>query len=189
MSTRGSVAWVDETGKWHGVYNHSDSYPTYLGREVFEKCKGMGISHVVNALKQYGDWREFQRGGICEYCGKHEGQPHSINATVFIDKRKGVSFPDPKAKNHSHGNSRKDQFDPRKDPLFMEWVYLLRPEENKIEVWHFVEDGERNKELPCTNMKGEANYTHVQLDTWDVNGSAPDYAEVQNVLAEGSRKQ
>lgn len=39
MSTRGFVAIGKAGGAWDGRYNHSDSYPTWLGEKVFEEAK------------------------------------------------------------------------------------------------------------------------------------------------------
>ncbi|MCX7008349.1 MAG: hypothetical protein NTY53_14060, partial [Kiritimatiellaeota bacterium] len=82
MSTRGSVAWRLPDGSALGVYNHSDSYPTGLGADVFAAAKKMGVASLIAELLQYGDWRELGSGGICQYCGKKTGQPHSISGGI-----------------------------------------------------------------------------------------------------------
>jgi hypothetical protein len=38
MSTRGATGFV-ANGKWYVTYNHSDSYPEYLGMHVLQFCK------------------------------------------------------------------------------------------------------------------------------------------------------
>lgn len=81
MGTRGCVAWGTEDN-WKGVYNHWDSYPTGLGVEVWEEIKTIGAAKLVEGLKRCGDWREYMNGGICEYCGKKTGQPHSISGII-----------------------------------------------------------------------------------------------------------
>jgi len=153
MGTRGSVAWR-EADKVVGVYNHWDSYPSVLGEDVVSQVTEHGMSAVIEGLKQVGDWREYIGGGVCEYCGKTAGQPHSISAICLITPSDGptspkqkevqanieaTGYPDPEAKWHSHGKGKLDHFDPFDDPLFMEWVYLLKPETNTIEVWHFAQ--------------------------------------------------
>jgi len=40
MSTRGAVGFV-ANGKWYVTYNHSDSYPEYLGMHVLNFCKAV----------------------------------------------------------------------------------------------------------------------------------------------------
>lgn len=130
---------------------------------------------------------------MCEYCGKVAGQPHSIGGDVFLKKAKPGEHPDPEAKGHQHGDNREDQFDPRKDPLFLEWVYLVRPSSSDhplptIEVWKSVATKERNRALASTGVsragyKGGTPYTHVLVAVWDLNAEqAPDF---QNCEAEG----
>ena len=38
MGTRGLTGFIAD-GKWFVTYNHSDSYPEYLGMKVLEFCK------------------------------------------------------------------------------------------------------------------------------------------------------
>jgi hypothetical protein len=77
MSTRGAVAW-SEGERVIGVYHHSDAYPTCLGAEVFVRLREHGAGHLLARLRRAGDWREVMGDGVCPYCGKTEGQPHSI---------------------------------------------------------------------------------------------------------------
>jgi hypothetical protein len=43
MSTRGVLGWVID-GDFHAVYNHSDSYPEYLGMSIFEFVRSLVAS-------------------------------------------------------------------------------------------------------------------------------------------------
>lgn len=45
MSTRGTIA-VKIDGEVKGSYNHSDSYPTWLGNQVLEFCRGMDLEQT-----------------------------------------------------------------------------------------------------------------------------------------------
>lgn len=86
MSTRGCVAII-EGDTWRGIYNHFDSYPTGLGKELWEYLHqdGLDIHEFANGLLRYDDWRNFRGGGVCEYCGKvGKGQPHSISGVICI---------------------------------------------------------------------------------------------------------
>lgn len=83
MSTRGAVAiknGSDITKDWIGVYNHFDSYPNGLGRDLWEHLQDKDIKRFADELLSYGDWREYLNGGICEYCGQKKGQPCNIGA-------------------------------------------------------------------------------------------------------------
>ena len=82
MSTRGSVAWR-EGGQVHGVYNHSDSYPTWLGPRVLQAARQHGLATLIDLLRRVTDWCEYERDGICPYCGQLAGAPHSIEAVML----------------------------------------------------------------------------------------------------------
>jgi hypothetical protein len=93
MSTRGCVA-IGTPASWRGVYNHWDSYPTDLGKEVWEHLQallasGKTLEQFASELLRYDDWRAYLRKGLCEYCGKGTTQPHSISGVIDCrtDKR------------------------------------------------------------------------------------------------------
>lgn len=84
MSTRGCVA-IKQGDGWVGVYNHSDSYPTGLGKDLWDYVHqdGVDLKQFAEQLLRYDDWRNFTEGGICPCCGKVGlGQPHSIGGNV-----------------------------------------------------------------------------------------------------------
>ena len=102
MSTRGCVA-VGTLEKWIGCYNHRDSYPTSLGCEVW---KTLQVNpNFLEELLEHDDWRSFLAGGICEFCGKKRGRPHSIRSGQFPNGWSAAlhgTFPDPEAMFHMH---------------------------------------------------------------------------------------
>jgi len=82
LSTRGCVAIKTETG-WRGVYNHSDSYPSGLGKELWEHLKENDLNKFAEELLRYDDWRNYLAGGVCPYCGRRGlSQPHSITGGI-----------------------------------------------------------------------------------------------------------
>jgi len=210
MGTRGSVAWRDGDNVV-GVYNHWDSYPTVLGKSVWDAVQKDGIAKVLDGLKSVGDWREFESGGICAYCGKKEGQPHSISGLIcgfdlpdtnkpaaktaeekeVEENIKKTGHPDPEAKWHQHGDSAADHFDPFTDPLFMEWIYILDPEKNVIEIWAHCTASEEarvilkreNKKVsnPVSSERQENpwTYAHYLVDEIAVDGEEPGWDYLQ----------
>lgn len=53
MSTRGVIAVKTGLG-WKGVYNHLDSYPTYLGPIIWRELQEKGVERVVEeGIEQY----------------------------------------------------------------------------------------------------------------------------------------
>ncbi len=222
MSTRGSVAW--KAGRRVvGVYNHSDSYPTVLGAEVLATLKKRGVEETLALLSGLGDWREIESGGVCQYCGKRTGQPHSISGAIFgfgsmarrqfVAMRKSQSkgrpdlwaqyekeiatldaitadrqrtgYPDPDAKMHKHGDGPKDQFNPFKDAIFMEWVYIINPKLRVVEVWKSVErTPEAEARWPrwsrCRDSSSGRVYSHVHIADVPVDGE-PDWQRIEDM--------
>lgn len=88
MSTRGAVA-VGTAEKWSGVYNHFDSYFGGLGEEVWEHVQKNKdrLADFAKDILSFDDWRAYLDGGICQYCGKKTGQPHTINGQIMEAKR------------------------------------------------------------------------------------------------------
>ncbi len=92
MSTRGCVA-IGTPQEWRGVYNHWDSYPTALGKEVWSHLQallanGGSLDEFVREFLTYDDWRAYLRKGVCEYCGKKTTQPHSISGVISLREEK-----------------------------------------------------------------------------------------------------
>jgi hypothetical protein len=86
MGTRGCVAVQGEGelgASFRGVYNHFDSYPMCLGKEVWDRIQECGADAVANGLLKHGDWQAYLAGGMCEYCGKEAGQPVNISGVIF----------------------------------------------------------------------------------------------------------
>ena len=222
MSTAGCVAWPVPGGSLKGVYNHSDSYPTYLGAQVFAEAKRRGIDALAALLSYYGDWRQVLSNSICAYCGKVTGQPPSIglmeggfgnmtrdayvamrrqqaghDAKLQDDYRREIAyrdeiaanlertgFPDPDAKHHRHGNGVADQFDPFTDPLGIEWVYVLRPDTNLMEVWKSVRYtpvvARHWKRWSNRRVKYEVGYVGAHVHVVDVGiYTEPDWGAVE----------
>ena len=94
MATRGCVAIRQDDKKWLGVYNHWSSYPSGLGKWLWDVLHQMyakdgeilktDLEKFAKELLEYDDWRNFLNNGICEYCGKKGfGQPHSISGILL----------------------------------------------------------------------------------------------------------
>ncbi len=140
MSTRGCVA-VGTPKNWRGIYNHSDSYPTYLGAELFEhlireQLAGKTFAEIGESILRFDDWRNYLAGGVCQYCGKITGQPHSISGGIYGKEVENGKYPDPQAKHHHHNDLNEDNLitSDNPDPLFIEWVYVIDPNLQVIHV-------------------------------------------------------
>jgi hypothetical protein len=74
--------------KWEGLYNHFDSYPSGLGAELYEHLtrqivvERKTLAEVCDNILKFDDWRNYLKGGVCEYCGKITGQAHTISGAI-----------------------------------------------------------------------------------------------------------
>lgn len=173
MGTRGCVAVRREDGGWQGVYNHFDSYPTGLGVDVFaEARKTLQAGELHNwclEMLQCDDWREFQNNGVCEYCGVSGlGQPHTIGGGT----KNGVVL---HQHTRDHGEAPHHITSEENDPLFIEWVYIIDPFKNEIEVL-----ANKGTEIPgtvgWTSIKADGTeevhpdrrYVHVSIGSYPI---------------------
>ena len=54
MGTRGCIA-VGTIDRWEGIYNHMDSYPSGLGKEVWNKIRDIGLDAFVEEIRNNKD--------------------------------------------------------------------------------------------------------------------------------------
>ena len=141
MSTRGIVA-VGTLGRWKGVYNHSDSYPKCLGKDLYEHLTeqiikgGKNLAEIGAAILMFDDWRNYISRGVCQYCGKIASQAHNINMAIYGEQKPGV-YRDPECKQHCHEPLEKICHYTRKDVgkgSDIEWAYIINPKANRIHV-------------------------------------------------------
>lgn len=191
MSTRGAVG-IFKGMKWQGVYNHSDSYPQGLGKELWDylHSSGVNLQYFSRELLNYSDWREYRKGGLCEYCGKIGiGQPCSISGEIYFALSKGKLFPDPEAKKHSHTQEKAPLHskNAKDDALFIEWAYIVNPEKKTLTVFkgvrskgfHTESNGERTWQSP--------NYRYGFVVRLDLGSQEPDWKKIEergNVVGE-----
>lgn len=166
MSTRGCVA-VKRGKGWEGVYNHFDSYPSGLGSGLWEYLQGKTqgeLEEFASELLQYGDWREYLNGGVCEYCGKKGlGQPCNISGAIY---GKSDTPPDPEGKHHDHSpsDSRVTPDNAAEDALWIEWVYVVNPETRTVEVFTGARgEGEHEERAYDGRRFMSPNYQYVSV--------------------------
>lgn len=174
MSTRGAVAIKTETG-WRGVYNHFDSYPEGLGKDVWDHLKTQvdSLKDFATKLLETDDWRNYLGGGLCEYCGKRGlGQPHTINGTII--GKDGI--PDPEAKDHMHGDLGDKITNDNNDALFIEYVYVIDVDEKTMTILTNVRlEGTTEVTHPNRETYDSPNYGHSKVVTVSLDGDEPDW--------------
>jgi hypothetical protein len=134
MSTRGCVAIGISPQKFVGVYNHSDSYPTWLGKEIWKFIKEKGLDVLAQRLALSDDWEMIENDGYCEYCGQRTfRQPHTISMAMPREE----NIPDPKCIYHEH-QTKVSHYDKEKDlDCFIEWFYLIDIEKKTMTVYPY----------------------------------------------------
>jgi hypothetical protein len=148
MSTRGCVA-VGTIRFWTGLYNHSDSYPGGLGKDVWTLARAhhqggayvtpeAGLRVFGEALLRFTRWENFTTNG-----SGHDAHSH-ISSTA-------------------------------PDPLHIEWVYIIDAEAEALHVLAAMEDektrgdvspwytpGKRAADVPRKLPKGLWDYGHCR---------------------------
>jgi hypothetical protein len=177
MSTRGCVA-VGSKDSWSGIYQHDSSYPTWLGKALWEilireQLAGKSLADIGEEILRFDDFRNYLSGGVCKYCGKIAGQPHSIRGDVYTKAHDPLfsGFADPDALHHEHNdlheNNRITSANP--DPLFIEWVYVIDAPANAVHVLASKGVGEGKSH----------RWIHECIATLTFDGSVPDWHVIE----------
>jgi hypothetical protein len=229
---------------WAGVYNHCDSYPTWLGRELWKHLRGTDLKLFAEELLRYDDWRNYLAGGVCPYCGgRGLSQPHSIRGEIderippdygrnsqysnarFKSKKemreyyrsfprwfgredeiesmieeewrmrqniRKTGYADPECKYHKHDPlvpARITSEDP--DPLFIEWVYVVDPEQRTIDILAHRSDGKTDGPMKgCPVLRddgywdyGHCAYRHARVAKVSTDGEEPDWRLIEDIAS------
>jgi hypothetical protein len=195
MSTRGCIA-VGTVKNWKGIYNHSDSYPTWMGPELWkhlirQQLAGKTLAEIGRDILSFDDWRNYLKAGLCEYCGQVTGQAHSIRGDIYSQAHDPLkpanAYPDPEARFHQHNDLTANHYitsdDP--DPLFIEWVYVIDPDRNAVHVLSSkgrpVKNGQHRERPIIANGKtdyGSSVYWHEPIVTLSLNDK-PDWEQIE----------
>ena len=174
MSTRGVVA-LAQGDDWVGVYNHSDSYPTGLGRAVWAHLQSEGVAKVQEKMLQFDDWRAYLAGGLCEYCGEKR-------FTQADDA-------------HIHDKDVEHYTSKDECQLVIEWVYVLSEQaltvlySTRVATLHPGQVGEHVEAWGYRDQDGEmvnfpeGYYVHEVAGTFPLNGPEPVWDEIKKVAA------
>lgn len=181
MSTRGCIARTANGEGWQGVYQHWDSYPTGLGKELWERLhsryQGDIEALLVDAIDKHpSGWSSFP--DVC-YC-------HSDYA-----KRDGSKATDsPYYKRDAPDGRMTEQ---TADPLFIEWVYAFDPENRKLAIFSHATVGSLTPAQHGTfieawklrHLDGTIEvipakyYVHKLVAIVDLNGEEPDWKIIE----------
>jgi hypothetical protein len=134
MGTRGAIGFIQD-GVEKVTYNHYDSYPSHLGKEMLEFCIGLKMSNLKKAVKQIvlvGD-KEPTAEQITE-CRKFTNRDVSEKSTddwyCLLRETQGNLKP--------YLNGLKYMIDNKDflhDALFCEYAYLINLDTGKLEFY------------------------------------------------------
>ena len=161
MSTRGAVAIKQDDGSWRGVYNRYDSYPTGLGKELFNRLKTSKLKEFAKDLLRYNTYKGFREGDL------------------------------------DIGRDYEPITSDNPDPLWVEWVYVIDVENEKLEVLTGkditteVEDNQKVEDKPIEPDEkpkkidqgwhyGHCIFTHEKVAEFDLNKKRLDWGKLED---------
>ncbi len=156
MSTRGAIARVDGDG-WIGRYQHSDSYPTHLGRQLWkvlrEDFRGDVGKFLTYAIDEHSGWSHFE--------GPHDPDRHTACYCHGWRSEEGGYLSE-------HGACSEDC-----DPLMIEWVYVFDPTKHVMTILTH----HRSNTGPGVNLDWDKNtwYRHIYVGQVKTDGPEPDW--------------
>lgn len=135
MSTRGVIGVKTPTG-WRGLYNHSDSYPEWLGKRIFGLLSDMSMEAYYTSEgglmpkeKKKETMQAILRYFVKRYIDGHPAGWHSFPNMCYCHDRPEIFGIPPEQV------SRDDTMtSDNPDPLSIEWIYLVDPEEMTLTI-------------------------------------------------------
>jgi hypothetical protein len=173
MSTQGIVA-VGTLAEWRGIYNDSDSYPSSLGKKVreiliSENEEGKALKEIAANILAFDNWRNFESGGICPYCGQIATRPHSMSSDLVMSGGgSDGEFPDADCLRHEHdpiGDLEENQIthEGLEDDSDIDWIYVINVKSRLIHVIDNRDTYGRNLHVGDIALRGtEPNYEHLE---------------------------
>ena len=141
MSTRGAVGFK-LNGEYKIVYNHGDSYPSWLGAKVINFCEEIEkrnlweyLSHQVAGLKEVEERLPKDHEGVEFLWGTFEGR--------VLEFQQYFSF--------------------MSDGLFCEYGYIIDLDDNVLRFYRGLKEKEGKSDLPFPMVADEYGYYPCQL--------------------------
>ena len=140
MSTRGIYGW-EKGGITKITYNHSDSYPTWLGEKIVEFCAGMTdqdlenlFDHTIVIDEMEKDPAKFEM--VRKFAAAHGNDPGEAEDAYSIlyfmqgnfEEYRNIAY-------LSEDFPMTDAEDFFGDSLFCEWGYIINLDDKCLEVY------------------------------------------------------
>jgi hypothetical protein len=191
MSTRGLIGWKND-GEYHGQYNHSDSYPSWLGKEAIAlvrhfNIKGWEMLRQNLRLLTVINGQDTAPADLAEKYEKYNGDLSGHAKTEWYNllrELQGTGY----LKEIGTGNLAHvpDNIDFIKDSLFCEYAYILNLDNMTLDCYRgFQEQPQSNNPFgtepeqsgsgtdyyPCAYC-GSINFDFIKADDVDNNDLA-----------------
>ena len=172
MSTRSCLAYKTKDG-WEGCYCHWDGYPTNRGLQIW---KIIMQKFVLNKGKigVVNDGSTALRAFVDIYIKGHKSGWSSFPDECYCHNPEFVM---------RDGVKDAIETDKTTDALYIEWVYVIDPENKKLIIFTHGRAKGTHKEGPGKDgsMWDSPNYAHYLVCEIDINPDAkePDWKEIE----------
>ena len=169
-----------------------DDWRNYLGGGVCPYCgkKGLGQACSIGKVSIREEFKTKKQmrehlNNFSGWKGKEKELEETINEEWEIRNNiKRTGFPDPESKHHGHGELTDKITSEDSDPLFIEWVYVVKVKKHQMDILCSVMDAGTHKEKIGNGSTYNApNYKHVLVTTIDLNGKEPNWEEIEKKRA------
>lgn len=157
MGTRGTIGFY-KNGKGKITYNHFDSYPEGIGKDILEEIRGVpieklneifdGIKLIKNEDKKptKEEIKKYQKYSNASVGGQGTGNKEVITYYQLLRNLQGTLKP------YIEGKVKLliDNENFLKDSLFCEWSYIINLDENVLEVWQGFQTKNQNNRYKFT---------------------------------------
>lgn len=156
MGTRGALG-VKLDGQYYVTYNHWDSYPSGLGKEVVQFCQNIQKSGVwdifrekmgkVTLVNDQNPASAKLQKKYAEFCDTSVSEGTPASWYCLLRKLQGIGIL--KAIYEGKLSHMIDNFSFLKDSLFCEYAYIINLDDNRLEFYDgFNKDADTNSPLP-----------------------------------------
>jgi hypothetical protein len=188
MSTRGIIARKTGRRSWEGVYHHFDSYPTCLGKTIWDMIHNefngnaeeflkfaidehpAGWSHIMDGNIFTEDFTKFEQGKQC-YCHGYLAERDGISP----DKSLLIRYPE----------CNRDPQERYLNCLFWEWIYVIDPKKNTMTIFCNY-DTKRKFKVKDTGEDGtyyeydSTMFAFKKVTTVKLDGPEPDWEKIED---------
>jgi hypothetical protein len=171
MGTRGAIG-VRTDNNLFVTYNHGDSYPESLGRDMVKFCRSLSKQQLAMLAEQFKHIKivDFSRKPTSEeqktytkngYCDLSVSEQSPLDWYCLLRNLQGVAY----LRAILNGDCQHwiDEMDFLKDSLFCEYAYILNLDDGTLEFYKGFNQGpDRNSPLPFKHIADKDGYYPVR---------------------------